>query len=176
MKKLLHIFFFLFFLSFSNLNAEINIVYLDVQYIIDNSKLGVYYTSKLKIEQNKLQNTLTNNENKIKKMEKEINEQQNILKKDELDKKLIELRKLVSNYQNIRKKNNNFILDQKKKYSGKILQVLNPLLTNYVDINNITFVIEKKNILVGIKTLDITDKILTILDNETLEKKLIDAN
>ena len=109
-------------------------------------------------------------------MEKEINEQQNILKKDELDKKFIELRKLISNYQNTRKKNNTYILEEKKKYSGKILQVLNPLLTNYVDINNITLVIEKKNILVGIKTLDITDKILTILDNETLEKKLIDAN
>ena len=176
MKKLLHIFFFLFFISSSELNAEINIVYLDVQYIIDNSKLGIYYKNKLKIEQNKLQKTLNNNENKIKKMEKEINEQQNILKKDELDKKFIELRKLISNYQNTRKKNNTYILEEKKKYSGKILQVLNPLLTNYVDINKITLVIEKKNILVGIKTLDITDKILTILDNETLEKKLIDAN
>ena len=176
MKKLLHIFFFLFFISSSDLNAEINIVYLDVQYIIDNSKLGIYYKNKLKIEQNKLQKTLNNNENKIKKMEKEINEQQNILKKDELDKKFIELRKLISNYQNTRKKNNTYILEEKKKYSGKILQVLNPLLTNYVDINKITLVIEKKNILVGIKTLDITDKILTILDNETLEKKLIDAN
>ena len=123
-----------------------------------------------------MQKTLNNNENKIKKMEKEINEQQNILKKDELDKKFIELRKLISNYQNTRKKNNTYILEEKKKYSGKILQVLNPLLTNYVDINKITLVIEKKNILVGIKTLDITDKILTILDNETLEKKLIDAN
>ena len=176
MKKLLHIFFFLFFISSSDLNAEINIVYLDVQYIIDNSKLGIHYKNKLKIEQNKLQKTLNNNENKIKKMEKEINEQQNILKKDELDKKFIELRKLISNYQNTRKKNNTYILEEKKKYSGKILQVLNPLLTNYVDINNISFVIEKKNILVGIKTLDITDKILTILDNETLEKKLIDEN
>ena len=176
MKKLLHIFFFLFFISSSDLNAEINIVYLDVQYIIDNSKLGIYYKNKLKIEQNKLQKTLNNNENKIKKMEKEINEQQNILKKDELDKKFIELRKLISNYQNTRKKNNTYILEEKKKYSGKILQVLNPLLTNYVDTNKITLVIEKKNILVGIKTLDITDKILTILDNETLEKKLIDAN
>ena len=176
MKKLLHIFFFLFFISSSDLNAEINVVYLDVQYIIDNSKLGIYYKNKLKIEQNKLQKTLNNNENKIKKMEKEINEQQNILKKDELDKKFIELRKLISNYQNTRKKNNTYILEEKKKYSGKILQVLNPLLTNYVDTNKITLVIEKKNILVGIKTLDITDKILTILDNETLEKKLIDAN
>ena len=53
MKKLLHIFFF--FISSSDLNAEINIVYLDVQYIIDNSKLGIYYKNKLKIEQNKLQ-------------------------------------------------------------------------------------------------------------------------
>ena len=47
---------------------------------------------------------------------------------------------------------------KKKKYTSKILKILNPLLTNYVEKNNINLVIEKKNILVGIKTLDITEK------------------
>ena len=33
---------------FQNLNAENNLVYLDVQYIIDNSTLGKHYKKKIK--------------------------------------------------------------------------------------------------------------------------------
>ena len=53
------------------------------------------------------------------------------------------------------------------------MKVLNPLLTSYVEKNEITLVIEKKNILIGIKTLDITKEILDIFNNETKIQNLI---
>ena len=61
-------------------------------------------------------------------------------------------------------------IKNEKSYSSEILKILNPLLTNYVENNNINLVVEK-NILVGIKTLDITDNILSILNNKTKELK-----
>ena len=61
--------------------------------------------------------------------------------------------------------NKNFVLE-KNKLSSKILQILNPILTKYVDENNIQILIEK-NILVGIKTLDITENVLNIFNEET---------
>ena len=67
-------------------------------------------------------------------------------------------------------------LKKKKNYSVKILKILNPIITNYVDINNIDLVIEKKNILVGIKSLDITFNILEILNQKTKEKNLLNEN
>ena len=54
--------------------------------------------------------------------------------------------------------------------------MLNPLLTDYVDKNGIILVVEKKNILVGIKSLDITTDILNILDKETERKNLLNEN
>ena len=36
------------------------------------------------------------------------------------------------------------ITNDKKKYGLKILDLLNPLLTNYVEKNNINFVLDKK--------------------------------
>ena len=83
---------------------------------------------------------------------------------------------MLKNYQFNRKKFNDDTLKNKQKYSNKILKILNPLLTEYVEKNNITLVIEKKNILVGIKTLDITKNILDILNDETLKKKLTNEN
>ena len=79
----------------------------------------------------------------------------------------------MKKYQSNRQKLNNNIINDKKKYSNKILNTLNPLLTTYVEENEITLVIEKKNILVGIKTLDITKDILDIFNNETKIQNLI---
>ena len=63
-----------------------------------------------------------------------------------------------------------------KKYGLKILDLLNPLLTNYVEKNNINFVLDKKNILVGVKTKDITIELLNILNEKTNNEKLLNEN
>ena len=65
---------------------------------------------------------------------------------------------------------------KKKKYSKEILLILNPLLTNYVDSNNISLVIEKKDVLVGAKSLDITNNILSIFNEKTKNLNLSNAN
>ena len=48
----------------------------------------------------------------------------------------------------------------------KILKILNPIITKYVNENNISLVIPKKNIIVGKKNLDITHKITKMLNNQ----------
>ena len=68
------------------------------------------------------------------------------------------------------------LLDDKKTYTAKILKILNPLLTEYVKKNNINLVLEKKNILIGVKTLDITNDLIKIFNDETKAKKLINEN
>ena len=173
MKKLLFAFIFFFYQSYAYSN---NIVYLDVQYIIDNSKIGIFYKKKVKIIQDKNNLELKKKENKIKEKETEINNQKNILNKDEIEKKVKELNDLIKTYQTKRKELNKKIIDTKKNYTSKILNLLNPLLTSYVDNNGIILVVEKKNILVGIKSLDITTNILNILDEETEKKNLLNEN
>ena len=163
MKKF---FLLILFLIPNNLYAENKIVYLDVQYIIDNSQLGLSYKNKIKKDQNKNRIDLSIKEKIIKEKELEINNQKNILKQDELNKKVAKLNELLKDYQKLRNKLNNEVIENKKQYSIKILNILNPLLTNYVEINNIKLVIEKKNILVGVKTLDITRQILEIFNKE----------
>ena len=173
MKKKLIIFLFLFNFFPSYTYSEI--VYLDVQFILDNSDIGNYYKKKLKIDNDQIKSKLDSEGAIIKKKEEEINNKKNLLKKSEIEKEIKNLNKLFIEYQSKRNKFNNKINNEKKNYSDKILKILNPLLTNYVDNNNITLVIEKKNVLVGIKTLDITNDILVILDQET-EKKLINED
>ncbi len=167
--------YFIFFFLFFNLNtsyADNNIVYLDVQFIINNSEIGKIYKSKIKTLQDKIKLDIEKKQTIIKNKEIDLNNQKNILKKDEFDKKIKEIKELVNNYQKFKSDMQNKIKNEKKSYSSEILKILNPLLTNYVENNNINLVVEKKNILVGIKTLDITDNILSILNNKTKELKI----
>ena len=164
MKKFLLIFVLFFF---QNNAFSKNIVYLDIQYIIDNSDLGIFYKSKInKLADNNKEN-LKIKKNEIKLKEEEIKNQKNLLSKEEIEKKIVSLNKLVKNYQIEQNKKNKLVIDEKKIYTSKILKLLNPLLTNYVEKNKITLVVDKKNILIGIKSLDITKDILKILNDET---------
>jgi len=166
MKKIL--FFLILNFFFSNItNSNNNIAFLDVQYIIDKSNLGVQYKKKINQKVKEIQSKLTNSESKIKKKEIEINNKKNILKKKEIDLMINELNNDLKEYKILRKLLNEDLIKEKRLYSKKILEILNPLLTNYVETNNIKLVIEKKNILVGVKTLDITTQILEIFNKET---------
>ena len=60
------------------------------------------------------------------------------------------------------KKLNKIKIDNTKK----ILEILNPIITNYVDKNTISLVMPKKNIIVGKKNLDITDEIVKLLNDK----------
>ena len=174
MKKIIT--FLLFFFYINPVLADKNIVYLDIQYIIDNSNLGKFYKTKIKIKQDNNNEILQSEQKKLKEKEQEINNQKNILKKEELNKQFVEFNNLVVKYKELRKELNNSILKEKKNYSAEILRILNPLLTNYVENNNINLVVDKKNILVGIKSLDITTTLLDTLNKETKERKLINEN
>ena len=66
MKK---IFFISFFVFFSNITFAKNIVYLDVQFLIDNSNLGIKYKDEILAIQTKINSDLKNKQNSIKEKE-----------------------------------------------------------------------------------------------------------
>ena len=175
MKKVLY-FFVLFFFYINVAHSKSNIAYLDVQLIIDKSDLGKFYKKKISNKYDTIKIELEKKETSIKDEQILIDNQKNILKEDEIKKKIKKLNNQVINYKTLRNEYSKNILEEKKNYSVKILKILNPIITNYVEINNIDLVIEKKNILVGIKSLDITFNILEILNQKTKEKNLLNEN
>ena len=174
MKKFLFIIFFFF--QFNSINSEENIVYLDVQFIIDNYDIGIFFKNKVYVIKDDYKNKLNIKKTKLKVSETDIKNKKNILKKEEIDVKINELNKLIKDYQISRNEYNNNIIEEKKKYSKEILKILNPILTNFVEKNKIKLVLKKKDVLVGAKFLDITDQILNLLNEETKIKKLINEN
>ena len=54
----------------------------------------------------------------------------------------------------------------------KIVKNLSPILTEYSKQNNISLIMDKKNIIIGKTVLNITKEILALLDNKIKKIKL----
>ena len=165
MKKFLGI---IIFCNFFHLNAYSEIVYIDVKFILNNSEIGKSLNQHLKninVENTKKYKVL---EKEILNKEKELIAMKNIIDKTEYDKKIEILSKDIKKFRLDRKKTNEKFNKIKIENTNKILSMLNPIITDYVNKNEITLVIDKKNIIIGKKKLDITHEIVKLLnDNST---------
>ena len=96
--------FIVVFIFMSSSYSEDQIVYLDLDYVVVNSKAGKIILEKLETSKKTALSKFEKKGKELKKIEDEINRQKNIISEEELKKKLIEFRKEVSNYQKNRQK------------------------------------------------------------------------
>ena len=88
------------------------------------------------------------------------------MKKEEFNEKFTILSNEINIYNTEKKSSLNKLNKIKLDNTKKILEILNPIITNYVDENSISLVMPKKNIIVGKKNLDITDEIVKLLNDK----------
>ena len=162
MKKL---FFIIIFFNFIlKVNAEI--AYIDINFILKSSMVGKSLNTHLnEISETDLKKYEIIEKELIKK-EKDLLAQQNIIEKSEFDKKLAILSSEIKKYREDKQFSKNDLNQIRLENTKKILSILNPIITKYVEQNSISIVLPKKNIIVGKKNLDITDKILKLLNVE----------
>ena len=56
--------------------------------------------------------------------------------------------------------------NKRLKATGELLKSVNQILSNYASENKISLIIQKKNIIVGQSSLDVTDTIMKILNKQ----------
>tara|TARA_Y100000389_G_scaffold5329_1_gene5050 strand:- start:426 stop:938 length:513 start_codon:yes stop_codon:yes gene_type:complete len=166
MKKKIQIFFLIFFCSlFSSFShASPNIVFLDIEYAVNNSNIGKKLLSDLQKIQNEEVSKLKILEDDLKKKDSEINKVKNIISKEELENKIKLLKKEINVY-NIKKDeieikfNNN-----KSKRQDDLIKQINPLIIKYMSDNSIDLIISKQIVYLGKTELDITNDILKLIN------------
>ncbi len=153
------------FLSFT-INSYSQIAYIDMNFILNTSQVGKELNKYIKEISNKYSIDQKQIEKNLIQKEKELIAQQNIIDKSEFEKKLSTLSKEINQYRSDKKISQNSLNTIRLNNTKKILEHLNPIITEYVDLNSISLVIPKKNIIVGKKNLDITDDIIILLNNK----------
>ena len=166
MKKL---FLFFILLNLFTLNSKAEIVYIDVNKILNNSDVGKFLNNYIKKIKNENSTKFKLIEEDLLKKEKSLIAQQNILENEEFKKKLDLLTSEVKKYRSDKKKSIDKLNKIKIERTKEIFKILNPIITKYVETNEISIVIPKKNIIVGKKNLDITSQIINLL-NENIKK------
>ena len=155
-----------FLLLYTHSYAQAKVAYLDMTYILNNSKAGKGAQDFLKNSLKKSQEKFTNNEAKLKKEEGDILSKKNDLKKEEFQQKLDALRKKVIDYQSERKLILEKITKQRADARQKLIKTIDPILKDYIQQNEITLLIDKKNVIMGNADLDITNIIIEKLNKE----------
>ena len=163
MKRILYL---IFFIKIFITNSFAEIAYIDMNYLLNKSEVGKSLNIYIEEIRNKNQIKFKELEDELIKKEKLLISQQNILNKDEFEKKLKILSVEVNEYRSDKNSSKEKLNNIKRENSKKILQILNPIITKYVEENSISLVLPKKNIIVGKKNLEITDKIIKLLNQQ----------
>ena len=167
MKYLVRFFVITFlFLIYTHASAEQKIAYLDMKFVLNNSKAGKGAQDFLLKSFKENQEKLTNQENELKKEESDLLAQKTILTKEEYQKKSDNLRKKVIDYQSQRRTSLEKITSQRAEARQKLLEKLDPIMKTYINENNISLIIDRKNVLMGNTNLDITNIIVEKLNKE----------
>ena len=168
MKKLLKLISILIItLLFAQQNSFANDVYfIDYSKVMNESNAGKKAQDTLKKLLSSSNKKFNETAKKLREEENKLISQRNVLDKEEYKKKAEALRKKVFNLNKERQDKIKNIALKRKKAGDEMLKNLNPILGKYMEENNITVVIDKKNVLMGNKKYEITSQIIEILNKE----------
>ena len=167
MKYLVKIFVVTFLLLiYTNASAEQKVAYLDMKFVLNNSKAGKGAQDFLQKSFKENQKIFLDKENFLKKEESDLLAQKSILTKEEYEKRSNSLRKKVIDYQSQRRTSLEKITTQRAESRQKLIEKLDPILKTYIEENDISMIIDRKNVLMGNTNLDITSIIVEKLDKE----------
>ncbi len=155
-----------FFLLIGVSEANNNVKFVDINFIVNNSISGKNLNEIIEKKNKKVVSELNKIRDELKIKKDKIVAQKNILKKDELENLIKEYEKEVKVFTEIKKKKtdefNSFSIKSKKK----IIDLLNPLITNYLKKESIQILLQKDKIIFGDDKLNITNDILKLFDDK----------
>ena len=160
------------FCTISSAEEGLSIVYINMEKVMKESIAGKSLMQQLeKIHKANIVEFKTVEE-KLKEEESSILSQKNILSKEEFDKKVNLLKNKINDYKSTRKKKIDFVSKKKIDATAKLLEVVNPVLTDYSVENDISIILRKKDIVIAKSSLDITTEIIKIVNSKVKEINL----
>ena len=158
--RLIYSLILLFFLFSGISQSNETIKFIDINYIVNNSDAGKSLNKIIESKTKTIETEIRNLAKKLEDKKKKIVSQKNILKKEEFDKLVLNYEKELKSFENFRKKKNGDFNKFRIESSKKILDLLNPIITNFLKNESIKILLQKEKILFADDELDITKEIL----------------
>ena len=154
----------IYFISISSVYSSGNTVFLDIDYVLNNSNLGKSIYLELE-ELNKSNiNKLSSKENLLKEKKLAIDKTKNISSKEKLEEDISLFNKEVELYRLEKNKLLEGFKNKKKKELDNFLIKINPLIQEYMEKNSIDIVLEKNQIFIGNSLKDVSNDIINLIN------------
>jgi len=164
---------FIVFLIFSvSVSAEQKIVFVDMDKLVSVSKPGSSIFNQLKDINKKNLDFLKEEEKRFKEKEKKLIAQKNIISENDYKNKVNELKSEINIYNQNRNEKIKKFNKLKVENTNNLLKLISPILAKYSTENEISIILQKKDLIIGKTELDITDEVITIINNEIKEFKI----
>ena len=150
----------------STSNSEDQIVYLDLDNVVSNTRAGKLILSELEKSKKSALLRFEKKEKDLKKIEDEIKKQKNVISEDEFKKRLVEFRKEITKFRQDKQKVINEFNQKKQVEFAEFFKKITPIIEQYVSEKKIDIVLDRKNIFVASKKKDITQEIINIIDSK----------
>ena len=159
--------FFLFFFSFNPLLiASEKTAFIDIDFIIQNSNIGKKTLKDINDLNQKNINQLKKKNKKLKELEIEIKNKENIISKKDFNDEIKNFQKKVQDYTNEKNQKVREFNDFKQKELEKVFKLFNPIISSYMKKNSVNILFDSKNIIMGNTESNLTENILEIINNE----------
>ena len=162
MKKILIILFTLIY-SFNSF-AQDGVFFLDIDILINKSNSGKKIVKKLQEINNQNKLNIKKYEDDLKKQDDEINKVKNILSEDELNSKVKILKNRIVKYREKKDKIYMEYNELKNKELESYFKQITPFIEEFMEINSIKVILDKKNIFIANANYDITNSLIEFLN------------
>ena len=152
--------------------SEQKIAFIDMEKVMSTSKPGSSILKQLTDLNNKNLIFLKNEEKKFKEKETKLISQKNIISEDDFKNKVDELKSEVKDYNQNRNKMMADFNKLKVNNTNNLLKLINPILVKFSNDKEISIILQKKDLVVAKSQLDITDKVIIIINTEVKEFKI----
>ena len=157
---------FLLFLFINISNANENIRFININYIVNNSEAGKDLNKIIENKSKKITSELNDLGKNIQNKKDKIISQKNILKKEEYAKLIQTYDNEVRKYNDIRKKKNEAFNKFRVNSQTKIIQMLNPIITSFLEKESIQILLQKDKIIFGDEKLDVTQEVMKLFNDK----------
>ena len=163
--------FVIFFILTTNAFSNEKIVYVDMNSLINSSKAGTSINNQMKKILDENNSEYQSLEKKLRQEEKDLLNKKNVLDPEKYKNEVNIFKKKINK---LKTERNNEIEDIKKrniKAKNELVGIVTEILAKYSADNEINLVLNKESIILGKKTIDITNEILALLDKKVKKIK-----
>ena len=158
--------FIIFLILTINAYSNEQIVYIDMNFLINNSKAGTSINNQMKKIVDKNNSEYQTLEKKLRQEEKDLLNKKNVLDPDKYNTEVSIFKNKINKLNIERNKEIEDIQKRNVKAKNELVNVVTKILAKYSAEKQINLVLRKESIILGKKTIEITSDILTLLDKE----------